>query len=96
MAFSIGHEYDLNKITRNSFELEAEHIGLGKKIAMTRFDNMAFQFKEAMNNAMNDMAVDFSTVDELGGKKRRYQKLFIAVRSVPQLRSAIIPICFNI
>ncbi len=68
MAFSIGHEYDLNKITRNSFELEAEHIGLGKKIAMTRFDNMVSQFKEAMNNAMNDMAVDFSTVDELGSK----------------------------
>ena len=42
--------------------------GWAKKIAMTRFDNMAFQFKEAMNNAMNDMAVDFSTVDELGGK----------------------------
>lgn len=48
MSLSIGGEYNIRKITRDSFEQEAENIGLGKKIAMKRFDRMAGSFKQAL------------------------------------------------
>ena len=34
MAFSIGNEYDIKKITRDSFRREAANIGLGEQMAM--------------------------------------------------------------
>ena len=34
MSLSIGGIYKLNKITRQSFETEAKHIGLGTNLAM--------------------------------------------------------------
>lgn len=40
MALSIDGIYDINQITRESFEKEAEYIGLGKKAAMKKFDTM--------------------------------------------------------
>ena len=36
MAISIDGVYDINQITKESFEKEAEYIGLGRKIAMKR------------------------------------------------------------
>ena len=44
MAFSIGNEYDIEKITRDSFRREAANIGLGEQMAMKRFDYLANAF----------------------------------------------------
>lgn len=55
MALSIGGMYGIYDITRESFEREAEKVGLGKKIAMRRFDAMAEKFENAMMHAMNDL-----------------------------------------
>ena len=55
MALSIGGIYNLNKITRQSFEAEAKHIGLGTNLAMRRFDTMVSHFHEALNKAVIDL-----------------------------------------
>ena len=55
MALSIGGIYKLNKITRQSFEAEAKHIGLGTNLAMRRFDTMVSHFHEALNKAVIDL-----------------------------------------
>lgn len=51
MALSIGGMYQINEITRASFEKEADMVGLGKKIVMRRFDIMAERFESAMIQA---------------------------------------------
>ena len=68
MAFSIGREYNINKITRDSFEAEAQHIGLGRKMALARYDNMAAQFKDALSKAMSDISREFRDADKLGDR----------------------------
>lgn len=55
MAMSIGGEYNIEKINRESFEKEAANIGLGKKIAMERFDFMLVRFQEAINSAKKEL-----------------------------------------
>ncbi len=55
MSLSIGGIYKLNKITRQSFETEAKHIGLGTNLAMKRFDSMVSHFHEALNKAVIDL-----------------------------------------
>lgn len=45
MAFSIGNEYDIKKITRDSFRREAANIGLGEQMAMKRFDYWQMLFR---------------------------------------------------
>lgn len=51
MALSIGEEYNIYRISRESFFHEAQNIGLGTKIAMKHFDTMASNFADALNNA---------------------------------------------
>ena len=55
MAFSIGQEYDINKIHRGSFMQEARKIGLGEKIAMRHFDDIAAKFEDALNQACDEL-----------------------------------------
>lgn len=55
MAFSIGQEYDINKIHRDSFMQEARKIGLGEKIAMRHFDDIANEFETALNSACHEL-----------------------------------------
>ena len=55
MAFSIGQEYDINKIHRGSFMQEARKIGLGEKIAMRHFDDIAAKFENALNQACDEL-----------------------------------------
>ena len=50
MAFSIGNEYDIKKITRDSFRREAANIGLGEQMAMKRFDYLANAFPDALDD----------------------------------------------
>ena len=54
MALAIGGEYNLHKITRKSFEEEAKKVGLGTKLAMQHFDEMAEAFPEALSNAKDE------------------------------------------
>lgn len=55
MAFSIGNEYDIKKITRDSFRREAANIGLGEQMAMKRFDYLANAFPDALNKACDGL-----------------------------------------
>ena len=55
MAFSIGNEYDIKKITRDSFRREAANIGLGEQMAMKRFDYLANAFLDALNKACDEL-----------------------------------------
>ena len=51
MAFSIGGEYELDKISRSSFEACAAQTGLGRRIAMSRFDDLCARFLPALDKA---------------------------------------------
>ena len=55
MAFSIGNEYDIKKITRDSFRREAANIGLGEQMAMKRFDYLSNAFPDALNKACDEL-----------------------------------------
>lgn len=70
MAISIGGEFDIRKIMRDSFEQEAENIGLGRKIAMSRFDIMSSRFEEALFSAKEELEKEqnISGLDEICGK----------------------------
>lgn len=48
MAFYIGPEYRLSRINRESFEEAAIEAGLGRKLAMRRFDDMAGRFEKEL------------------------------------------------
>ena len=51
MAMSIGGVYNINEIGRDSFERQARIVGLGKSLAMKRFDTLVQGFVRAMNAA---------------------------------------------
>lgn len=51
MAFSIGHEYDIHKINRESFRQEAAQVGLGERVAMQHYDRLADRIDEALDKA---------------------------------------------
>ena len=69
MAMSIDGIYDINQITRESFEKEAEYIGLGKKVAMKKFDTMVNKFVKAMKLAQNELKEQgFYQVDDIYDK----------------------------
>lgn len=51
MAFSIGHEYDIHKINRESFRQEAARVGLGERVAMQHYDRLADRIDEALDKA---------------------------------------------
>ena len=69
MAISIDGIYDINQITRQSFEKEAEYIGLGRKVAMKRFDTMVNEFIQAMKLAQNELKEQgFHQVDDICNK----------------------------
>lgn len=55
MAISIGGVYNIGKITRECFAKEAAHIGLGKNLAMQKFDDMKARFPEALQLAKADL-----------------------------------------
>lgn len=55
MGMSINGIYNIHKITREDFEKEAKKIGLGKKPAMTAFDQMATAFVSALESARNEL-----------------------------------------
>lgn len=66
MALSIGGKYHIDDITRKDFEMEAASIGLGRKIAMERFDAMVMGLEQAMNKARENLHTQgFAQIDEV-------------------------------
>ncbi|MGN0437534.1 MAG: HipA domain-containing protein [Lachnospiraceae bacterium] len=55
MAFSIGQEYDIDKITRDSFRQEARNIGLGERMAMKHFDQLTDSFSDSLEIACEQL-----------------------------------------
>lgn len=51
MALGINGIYNINEVTRESFEKAASQVGLGAKIAIRRFDAMAEEFENALSDA---------------------------------------------
>jgi serine/threonine-protein kinase HipA len=78
MAFSIGGVYCIYDITRESFEKEAQNIGLGSKMAMKRFDTMVEKFPDALRMAADELKQQgfegIEEVYELILKRKRKQE----------------------
>lgn len=55
MGLSVGGEFGLNRISRESFEDEAKAVGLGTKIAMRRFDELSGSFEGALIESAEDL-----------------------------------------
>ena len=55
MAFSIGGELSLDRMTRDSFRKAAKEIGLGERMAMRRFDDMATRFQSALHESAEEL-----------------------------------------
>lgn len=55
MAISIGREYDIYKIDRECFRQEADHVGLGERVAMQHFDRLADQIELALDKACSTL-----------------------------------------
>ena len=69
MSLSIGGVYRLCEITRDCFAKEAANIGLGTKMALSRFDNMVAGFKDALISAGNELAaMGVKQIDEISEK----------------------------
>ena len=71
MALSIGGIYEIDHITRSSFEEEAQKSGLGIKMAMKRFDSMVSDFESAMEKAQIELAGQGFAGAELIGEQIR-------------------------
>lgn len=56
MAYHIGDAYELDRINRHSFELAAEELHIGKRLAMRHFDRLAGCFEESLKTACGEMA----------------------------------------
>ena len=53
MGLSVGGEFELSRISRESFEDEAKIVGLGTKIAKRRFDELSGSFEGALIESAN-------------------------------------------
>ncbi len=56
MALSIGGEYNISVINRESFEAEADKVGLGRGIALKHFDKMRNKFENALTTSAVQLA----------------------------------------
>ena len=51
MAIYLGEECSLDRISRHCIEQAAEQAGLGEKLALRWFDDLADQFEQALNQS---------------------------------------------
>jgi serine/threonine-protein kinase HipA len=66
MAISIGGIYNIHDITTEAFEKEAVNIGLGKHMAMKRFEAMSIRFPEALRMAASELKEQgFDGIEEI-------------------------------
>lgn len=67
MAFYIGGENNIKRITRNHFEIESKKDGLVPTMAMNSFDKMVNQFKEALEQSVKELTnVGYEDAREIG------------------------------
>ena len=67
MALSIDGKYNINEISRESFEKATTQIGLGTKIAMRRFDVMVNGFTDALEQAKRELEMrGIHQTDQIG------------------------------
>jgi len=55
MSIFIGDHNSIENISRNDFEIAASEAGLGKKIAVSKFDSLADSFESALKEAVHEM-----------------------------------------
>ena len=55
MSFSIGGRFDLHAITRSDIENAASQAGLGRRMAMNRFDRLCGLFEKSLNDAAAEL-----------------------------------------
>ena len=66
MALGINGIYNINEITRESFNKAAIQVGLGSKIAMKRFDAMVNKFTDAITKAKRELkSQGFDQVEQI-------------------------------
>ena len=69
MSMKIGNTVDIDEVTTESFEQAAMEIGLGKSLAMKRYDMMRGIFENALYEAAEELRNEgFRTATELCGK----------------------------
>ncbi len=51
MSFYIGGEIDITRINRDSFVLASKEVGVGEKLAMKHYDDIALKFEDALTEA---------------------------------------------
>ena len=56
MAFGIGGKLSLDELSRDSFRQAADDIGIGEKMAMRRFDQMAGRFRVALQESAAELS----------------------------------------
>ena len=67
MAFSIGGDIKLSNITRESFHKAAQEVGLGTKMAMEIYDEMAAKMPNAIDCAVKKLeAQGFNSAKKIG------------------------------
>lgn len=66
MAFAIGGEADIGKISRENFSAAAKEIGLPQKMTLSRFDNMKNRFETALKEASDELSESgFTTAEQI-------------------------------
>ncbi|MBO5622146.1 MAG: HipA domain-containing protein [Butyrivibrio sp.] len=66
MSFYIGGELDIERITRESFSLAADEIGMTTRVVLNIFDDVADRLESAMDQAANELANQgFESADSL-------------------------------
>ena len=66
MAFRIGGEINIDDITTDSFRMAAEQVGLGRRMAMKRFEEMRERFKPALQQSAEELvAAGYSKASEI-------------------------------
>lgn len=67
----VGNEVRMDEISRESFETAAKEAGLGHKLAMQHFDNLAQHFDDALDKAIEAVeARGFNQAEEFGMRIR--------------------------
>lgn len=65
MSVSIGGNYKLSDISRESFKSEAYKAGIGQSIAMKHFDDIVRQFRDALDSACEMLKKQGFEVDSI-------------------------------
>lgn len=55
MSFAIGGKYKLSEIDRETFRQAANEVGLGEKLAMSRYDKLSSVFVDSLKDAAEEL-----------------------------------------